>query len=45
MATNESAVMTSHNLLNYSGLLFNKGNTRTPFSTHGYERICRNDFP
>lgn len=33
MATNETAVMTSHNLLNYSGLLFNKGNTRTPFST------------
>lgn len=33
MATNETNVMTSHNLLNYSGLLFNKGNTRTPFST------------
>lgn len=33
MATNESAVMTSHNLLNYSGMLFNKGNTKTPFST------------
>ena len=33
MATNESYVMTSHNLLNYSGLLFNKGNTKTPFST------------
>ena len=33
MATNESYVMTSHNLLNYSGMLFNKGNVRTPFST------------
>lgn len=33
MATNETAVMTSHNLLNYSGMLFNKGNTSTPFST------------
>lgn len=33
MATNETYVMTSHNLLNYSGLLFNKGNTATPFST------------
>ena len=33
MATNESNVMTSHNLLNYSGLLFAKGNTATPFST------------
>ena len=33
MATNESNVMTSHNLLNYSGMLFNKGNTKTPFST------------
>lgn len=33
MATNETKVMTSHNLLNYSGLLFNKGNTKTPFST------------
>jgi len=33
MATNESYVMTSHNLLNYSGMLFNKGNTKTPFST------------
>lgn len=33
MATNESYVMTSHNLLNYSGMLFNTGNTRTPFST------------
>lgn len=31
--TNETAVMTSHNLLNYSGMLFNKGNTKTPFST------------
>lgn len=31
--TNETKVMTSHNLLNYSGMLFNKGNTRTPFST------------
>ena len=30
---NEQHVMTSHNLLNYSGLLFNKGNTATPFST------------
>lgn len=33
MATNESNVITSHNLLNYAGLLFNKGNTKTPFST------------
>jgi hypothetical protein len=33
MATNETYTMTSHNLLNYSGLLFNKGNVRTPFST------------
>lgn len=33
MATNESYVMTSHNLLNYSGMLFNAGNTKTPFST------------
>lgn len=33
MATNESNVMTSHNLLNYSGLLFAKGNVATPFST------------
>lgn len=33
MAENETKVMTSHNLLNYSGMLFNKGNTRTPFST------------
>lgn len=31
--TNETKTMTSHNLLNYSGMLFNKGNTRTPFST------------
>lgn len=33
MAVNESYTITSHNLLNYAGLLFNKGNTRTPFST------------
>lgn len=33
MAVNETNVMTSHNLLNYSGMLFNKGNTATPFST------------
>lgn len=33
MATNESYVGTSHNLLNYSGMLFAKGNTATPFST------------
>lgn len=33
MATNESYVMTSHNLLNYSGMLFAKGNVATPFST------------
>ena len=33
MATNESYVMTSHNLLNYDGLLFAKGNAATPFST------------
>lgn len=31
MATNETHVGTSHNLLNYFGLLFNKGNTGTPF--------------
>ena len=33
MATNEANVMTSHNLLNYAGMLFAKGNTATPFST------------
>lgn len=33
MATNQSYIMTSHNLLNYSGMLFNLGNTKTPFST------------
>lgn len=33
MATNESYVMTTHNLLNYSGMLFNAGNTKTPFSS------------
>ena len=33
MATNESNVMTSHNLLNYDGLLFAKGNAATPLST------------
>lgn len=33
MAQNESYVMTSHNLLNYSGMLFAKGNAATPFST------------
>lgn len=33
MAVNETNVMTSHNLPNYSGMLFNKGNTQTPFST------------
>lgn len=33
MATNESYVMTSHNLLNYAGMLFAKGNSATPFST------------
>lgn len=33
MAVNEQNIMTSHNLPNYSGLLFNKGNTATPFST------------
>ena len=33
MATNQSNVMTSHNLLNYSGMLFNKGDVRTPFCT------------
>ena len=26
-------VITSFGVLNYSGMLFNKGNTRTPFST------------
>lgn len=30
---NEANVMTSHNLVNYAGMLFNKGNTKTPFST------------
>lgn len=33
MATNETNVGTSHNLLNYSGLLFNKGASDVPFST------------
>lgn len=33
MATNESHIMTSHNLLNYSGMLFNSGNGKVPFST------------
>lgn len=33
MAVNEQYVMTSHNLLNYSGMLFKKGDTSTPFST------------
>lgn len=33
MATNESYVGTSHNLLNYIGLLFCNGDTSTPFST------------
>ena len=33
MAVNESNVMTSHNLLNYDGVLFAKGNVATPFST------------
>ena len=33
MDTNESYVGTSHNLLNYSGMLFAKGNSATPFST------------
>ena len=33
MATNESYVGTSHNLLNYIGLLFCSGDTSTPFST------------
>lgn len=33
MATNEQNVGTSHNLLNYSGMLFNQGNTMTPFSS------------
>lgn len=31
MATNESYVVTSHNTLNYSGVLFAKGNGATPF--------------
>lgn len=30
---NETNIMTSHNLPNFSGMLFNKGNTRVPFST------------
>ena len=33
MAVNETYVMTSHNLPNYSGMLFAKGNSATPFST------------
>lgn len=33
MAQNEANIMTSHNLLNYSGMLFAKGNAATPFST------------
>jgi hypothetical protein len=33
MAANESYTITSHNMLNYSGMLFNKGNIRVPFST------------
>ena len=33
MAVNEINTVTSHNLLNYSGMLFCKGNTQTPFST------------
>lgn len=33
MAANEANTITSHNLLNYAGLLFNKGNVRVPFST------------
>ena len=33
MPTNEPNTMTSHNLPNFSGMLFNKGNTQTPFST------------
>ena len=33
MATNETYVGTSHNLLNYIGLLFCSGDTSTPFST------------
>lgn len=33
MATNESHVVTSHNVPNYSGMLFNKGDVRTPFCT------------
>ncbi len=33
MAVNEQYVMTSHNLLNYSGMLFKKGDASTPFST------------
>lgn len=33
MAVNEQNTMTSHNLLNYSGMLFKKGDTTTPFST------------
>lgn len=43
MATNETKTMTSHNLLNYSGMLFNKGNTKTPFSTiiGGKNRIAK----
>ena len=31
MATNQSAIVTSHNTLNYTGLLLNKGNTKNPF--------------
>lgn len=44
MAQNEANVMTSHNLLNYSGLLFAKGNAATPFSTliGGKSRTAQN---
>lgn len=33
MATNETYVATTHNLLTYSGILFDKGNKKTPFLT------------
>ena len=44
MAQNETSVMTSHNLLNYSGMLFAKGNAATPFSTliGGKSRTAQN---
>lgn len=33
MANLNNGIGTSHNLVNYSGMLFNRGNVRTPFAT------------